>query len=520
MKLYRIISSTEYEKIKNGEQIHGSVRDETGSNKLYENNTIDNKEEYLYFFPHKSYTQAWHGEHIVEVEIPDNLLENGFGNYAGANSNLGSKCILDEYRIKAKDFSLEFILEIIDEKEMELEENEFDNRQLESFGKVAFGNYSRIDYSGIPTPPELTIPVWVNSLLQLIRTNFSSVKYFNESAIIDLSNIKNVVDTTWYLKTPEYYLHEMVNRGVLTENSISEYLEMFEGKSSGETLEKLAELSGVKVRQEKRSREKKIDEDIAKYCVSNCGKVENREDLIYLITEIIRSRPFKNVITSSFILGEDERRSQFDITVDEVVDRILEEYELSDVTNLLARAKSGEAIESTIDSLSTGKTGNQVRTYYDDYTTGYMSSKQKFQMLSALIKSEHYQSTVAKFSQFLFKLRSNSKKIDITTYLFENLDKSKVASELYDRLKSAAVYDDEEIDEILSEFNIDCLIELDMGSQTQVTEEVAQEESEQQRKDLITRVQKKITTLEEQQVQLQELEQQKNERSSKEAWQH
>lgn len=40
MKLYRIISSAEYEKIKNGKQIHGSVRDETGSNKLYENNTI------------------------------------------------------------------------------------------------------------------------------------------------------------------------------------------------------------------------------------------------------------------------------------------------------------------------------------------------------------------------------------------------------------------------------------------------------------------------------------------------
>jgi len=124
MILYRIINEDEYNAIKARkinllEKVPANKSSDSTS-RVYEQDRQDNTNQYLYFFEDVAACEnGWNGEYIVQVNIPEEKLEKGYGRYASLNSALSLFITMDEYRIKKEDFiPQEYILGIVPKDEI------------------------------------------------------------------------------------------------------------------------------------------------------------------------------------------------------------------------------------------------------------------------------------------------------------------------------------------------------------------------------------------------------------------
>lgn len=120
MILYRIINEEEYSAIKNGtinllekvpaNRFFGDI------NRVYESDGKENNNQYLYFFEDvRACVNGWNGKYIIQVDIPEEELEKGYGRYASINTLFSRYITMDEYRIKKEEFiSEKHILGIVD----------------------------------------------------------------------------------------------------------------------------------------------------------------------------------------------------------------------------------------------------------------------------------------------------------------------------------------------------------------------------------------------------------------------
>lgn len=124
MILYRIIDEEEYNSIKNGtlnllEKIPAN-RFLGDINRVYESDNEENNNQYLYFFEDVSACEnGWNGKYIIQVDIPEEILEKGYGRYASISSCFSRYITMDEYRIKKEDFiPAKHLLGIADKEEI------------------------------------------------------------------------------------------------------------------------------------------------------------------------------------------------------------------------------------------------------------------------------------------------------------------------------------------------------------------------------------------------------------------
>ena len=152
MILYRIINEDEYNAIKAGkidllEKVPAN-ESSASTSRVYEQDRQDNNNQYLYFFEDVAACEnGWNGDYIVQVNIPEEKLEKGYGRYASLNSALSLYITMDEYRIKKEDFiPQEFILGIVPKDEIPKDWYETSDKYLEAMTSALNQVYLSLDF--------------------------------------------------------------------------------------------------------------------------------------------------------------------------------------------------------------------------------------------------------------------------------------------------------------------------------------------------------------------------------------
>lgn len=152
MILYRIINEDEYNAIKAGKinllEKVPTNKSLASTSRVYEQDRPDNTNQYLYFFEDVAACEnGWNGEYIVQVNIPEEKLEKGYGRYASLNSALSLFITMDEYRIKKEDFiPQEYILGIVPKDEIPKEWYATSDKYLKAMTSALNQVYLSLDF--------------------------------------------------------------------------------------------------------------------------------------------------------------------------------------------------------------------------------------------------------------------------------------------------------------------------------------------------------------------------------------
>jgi len=245
MILYRIINEEEYNAIKNGTI---NLLEKTPANRflgeinrVYESDGKENDNQYLYFFEDvRACENGWNGRYIIQVDIPEEELEKGYGRYASINSLFSRYITMDEYRIKKEDFTPEsYILGIVDKDKIPEEWYATSEKHIEATAiameqvylslNFVRNNFERVDASGLrgDVLSNFSIPEELKEISTKInQTLYKSVENLDEIRTCEYD------PTDRYSASVAFNTVQSILKRMSKVYSIEQILNLFEGDIS------------------------------------------------------------------------------------------------------------------------------------------------------------------------------------------------------------------------------------------------------------------------------------------------